>query len=195
VAHLDGRAALVTGAARGIGAAAARRLAADGAKVAVSDLREEDCAEVVQAIADDGGTAIAVGCDVRDREAVEAAVQRTVDELGSLDVLINNAGVIRDNLLFKMTDDDWDTVIDTHLKGSFLCTRAAQRHMVERKWGKIVFLSSSSALGNRGQTNYSSAKAGLQGMARTLAIELGRFNINVNAVAPGYVATAMTRAT
>ena len=195
MAGLEGRAALVTGAARGIGAAAARRLAADGAKVAVSDLREEDCAEVVQAIADDGGTAIAVGCDVRDREAVEAAVQRTVDELGSLDVLINNAGVIRDNLLFKMTDDDWDTVIDTHLKGSFLCTRAAQRHMVERRWGKIVFLSSSSALGNRGQTNYSSAKAGLQGMARTLAIELGAFNINVNAVAPGYVATAMTRAT
>ena len=104
MAGLEGRAALVTGAARGIGAAAARRLAADGAKVAVSDLREEDCAEVVQAIADDGGTAIAVGCDVRDREAVEAAVQRTVEELGSLDVLINNAGVIRDTLRRVVTE-------------------------------------------------------------------------------------------
>ena len=195
VAGLEGRAALVTGAARGIGAATARRLAADGAKVAVSDLHEDDCAETVQAIAGDGGTAVAIGCDVRDREQVDAAVARTVEELGSLDILVNNAGVIRDNLLFKMTDEDWDTVIDTHLKGSFLCTRAAQRHMVERRYGKIVFLSSASALGNRGQTNYSTAKAGVQGMARTLAIELGRFNINVNAVAPGYVETAMTRAT
>ena len=195
MAGLEGRAALVTGAARGIGAASARRLAADGAKVAVCDLREDDCAETVQAIEGDGGTAIAIGCDVRDGDQVDAAVQRTVDELGSVDILINNAGVIRDNLIFKMTDEDWETVIDTHLKGSFLCTRAAQRHMVERKWSKIVFLSSSSALGNRGQTNYSTAKAGVQGMARTLAIELGRFNINVNAVAPGYVATAMTRQT
>jgi 3-oxoacyl-[acyl-carrier protein] reductase len=195
MARLEGRAALVTGAARGIGAATARRLAADGAKVAVCDLNEDDCAETVEAISSDGGTAIGIGCDVRSREQVEAAVERTVSELGAVDILVNNAGVIRDNLIFKMSDDDWDTVIDTHLKGSFLCTRAAQKHMVERRYGKIVFLSSSSALGNRGQTNYSSAKAGLQGMARTLAIELGRFNINVNAVAPGYVSTAMTRET
>ena len=192
---LEGRAALVTGAGRGIGAATALKLAADGAKVAVSDLREEDCADTVAAIEREGGTAIGVGCDVRSREQVEAAVERTVGELGAIDILVNNAGVIRDNLIFKMSDDDWDTVIDTHLKGSFLCTRAAQAHMVERRYGKIVFLSSSSALGNRGQTNYSSAKAGVQGMARTLAIELGRFNINVNAVAPGYVSTAMTRET
>ena len=195
MARLEGRAALVTGAARGIGAATAVKLAADGAKVAVCDLREDDCAETVGAIAREGGTAIAIGCDVRSREQVEAAVERTVSELGAIDILVNNAGVIRDNLLFKMSDDDWDTVLDTHLKGSFLCTRAAQRHMVARRYGKVVLLSSSSALGNRGQTNYSSAKAGLQGMARTLAIELGRFNINVNAVAPGYVSTAMTRET
>jgi len=187
--------AVVTGSARGIGAATARRLASDGMAVAVLDLDEAACAGTVKEIADAGGRAIAVGTDVSDRAQVEAAVQRVASELGPPGVLVNNAGVIRDNLLFKMTDDDWDTVIDTHLKGSFLCTRAAQRHMVERRWGKIVFLSSSSALGNRGQTNYSSAKAGLQGMARTLAIELGAFNINVNAVAPGYVATAMTRAT
>src|SRR4051812_6894938 len=195
MARLEGRSALVTGAARGIGAATAVKLAAGGAKVAVCDLNEDDCGETVEAITSGGGTAIGIGCDVRSREQVEAAVERTVGELGAIDILVNNAGVIRDNLIFKMTDEDWDTVIDTHLKGSFLCTRAAQKHMVERRYGKIVFLSSSSALGNRGQTNYSTAKAGLQGMARTLAIELGRFNINVNAVAPGYVSTDMTRQT
>lgn len=195
MARLEGRAAFVTGAARGIGAATAERLAADGAKVAVVDLREGDCADTVDAIKSQGGTAIAVGCDVTEREQVEAAVARAADELGSLDILVNNAGVTRDNLLFKMTDEDWDKVIDTHLKGSFNCTRAAQQHMVDRRWGKIVFLSSTSALGNRGQTNYSAAKAGVQGMARTLAIELGKFNINVNAVAPGFVETDMTRAT
>jgi 3-oxoacyl-[acyl-carrier protein] reductase len=122
-------------------------------------------------------------------------VARTLSELGRLDVLVCCAGITRDNLLFKMTDEDWDSVIDTHLKGTFLCARAAQKPMVEQKFGKMVFLSSTSALGNRGQTNYSAAKAGLQGMARTLAIELGPFNINVNAVAPGFIETRMTRAT
>jgi 3-oxoacyl-[acyl-carrier protein] reductase len=128
-------------------------------------------------------------------DQVEAAAERTVSELGSLDVLVNNAGVLRDNLLFKMTDDDWDTVIDIHLKGSFLCARAAQKHMVEGRWGKIVNLSSVSALGNRGQANYSTAKAGLQGLTKTLAIELGPFGVNVNAIAPGFIDTEMTKAT
>src|SRR4029078_9119709 len=105
------------------------------------------------------------------------------------------AGIIRDNLLFRMTDDDWDAVIDTHLKGTFLTVRAAQRHMVEQRSGKVVLISSTSALGNRGQTNYSTAKAGLQGMTKTLAIELGPFNVNVNCVAPGFIATAMTQQT
>jgi 3-oxoacyl-[acyl-carrier protein] reductase len=195
VGGLDGRVAMVTGSARGIGAATARRLAADGAKVAVVDLEEASCKETVDAIAGDGGTAIAVGCDVTRRDQVEATVARVVDELGWLDVLVNNAGVLRDNLLFKMTDDDWSLVIDTHLRGSFNCAREAQKCMVERRWGKIVNLSSTSALGNRGQTNYSTAKAGLQGMTKTLAIELGPFNVNVNAVAPGFIETAMTRAT
>src|SRR2546428_2229280 len=122
-------------------------------------------------------------------------VSGVVGELGRLDVLVCCAGIIRDNLLYKMTDEDWDSVIDTHLKGTFYCARAAQKHMVEQKYGKMVFLSSTSALGNRGQTNYSTAKAGLQGMARTLAIELGPFNVNVNTVAPGFVETRMTRAT
>lgn len=193
--RLDGRVAFVTGGARGIGAATAKRLAADGAKVAVIDLEEAACTDTVEAIRAAGGHAIGVGCDVSRRDQVEAAVARTVGELGWLDVLVNNAGVIRDNLLFKMTDDDWDTVIDTHLKGSFNCARAAQKYMVERRWGKIVNLSSTSALGNRGQTNYSTAKAGLQGMTKTLAIELGPFNVNVNAVAPGFIETDMTKAT
>src|SRR3954452_23440983 len=145
MARLEGRAALVTGAARGIGAATAQRLAADGAKGAVCDLNEDDCAETMDAISSGGGTAIGIGCDVPSREQVEAAVERTVAELGAIDILVNNAGVIRDNLIFKMTDDDWDTVINTHLKGSSLCTRAAQKHMVDRRYGKVVGLSSGSA--------------------------------------------------
>ena len=182
--------ALVTGGGRGIGAATAALFAAEGARVAVSDLDEAPAREVAGPI---GGLAIA--CDVSDRWQVEAMVERTVKELGRLDALVTCAGIIRDNLLFKMSDDDWDLVIDTHLKGTFLCAQAAQKHMVEQKYGKMVFLSSTSALGNRGQANYSAAKAGLQGMARTLAIELGPFNVNVNAVAPGFVETRITRAT
>jgi len=184
------RVALVTGAGRGIGAATAQLFAKEGAKVAVSDLDEGPAKEIAGPI---GGLAIA--CDVSDRVQVERMVERTVKEFGRLDVLVTCAGIIRDNLLFKMTDDDWDAVIDTHLKGTFLCARAAQKLMVEQKYGKMVFLSSTSALGNRGQANYSAAKAGLQGMARTLAIELGAFNVNVNTVAPGFVETRMTRAT
>ena len=184
------RVAIVTGGARGIGAATAQLFASEGARVVVSDLDEAPAREVAEPI---GGLAIA--CDVSSRDAVESMVARTVQELGHLDILVTCAGIIRDNLLFKMTDEDWDAVIDTHLKGTFLCARAAQRNMVEQKSGKMVFLSSTSALGNRGQTNYAAAKAGLQGMARTLAIELGPYNINVNAVAPGFVETRMTRAT
>ena len=188
--RFDGKVALVTGAGRGIGAATAQLFAKEGAKVAVSDLDEGPAREVAGPI---GGLAIA--CNVSDRTQVESMVERTVKELGGLDILVTCAGIIRDNLLFKMTDDDWDAVIDTHLKGTFLCARAAQKQMVDKKYGKMVFLSSTSALGNRGQANYSAAKMGLQGMARTLAIELGPFNVNVNTVAPGFVETRMTRAT
>jgi 3-oxoacyl-[acyl-carrier protein] reductase len=184
------RVALVTGAGRGIGAATAQLFAQEGAKVAVSDLDEGPAQEVAGPI---GGLAIA--CDVSNRTQVESMVERTVKEFGRIDVLVTCAGIIRDNLLFKMTDEDWDAVIDTHLKGTFFCARAAQKHMVENKYGRMVFLSSTSALGNRGQANYSAAKAGLQGMARTLAIELGPYNVNVNTVAPGFVETRMTRAT
>jgi 3-oxoacyl-[acyl-carrier protein] reductase len=195
VGDLSGRVAVVTGAGRGIGAATARKLAADGARVAVVDLNEDLCRETVGAITAAGGEAMAVGCDVSNAEQVERAFERIANEWGRMDILVNNAGVTRDNLLFKMSEGDWDTVMNIHLKGSFLCSRAAQKHMVQNKYGKIVNLSSTSALGNRGQANYSAAKAGLQGFTKTLAQELGPFNINVNAVAPGFVDTEMTRAT
>jgi len=195
MSRLQDKVAIVTGAARGIGAATALRLARDGAKVGVLDLSEDACQEVVQQIHDQGGEAVAVGCDVADSQQVEESINQVVSRFGRLDILVNNAGVLRDNLLFKMSEDDWDTVMNVHLKGSFLASRAAQKHMVNQKYGKIVNTSSTSALGNRGQSNYSAAKAGLQGFTKTLAIELGPFNINVNAVAPGFIATDMTKAT
>ncbi|BCJ42693.1 3-oxoacyl-ACP reductase [Actinoplanes ianthinogenes] len=189
------RVAIVTGAARGIGEAIALKLAADGLAVAVVDLDEGACANTVTAIHDAGGTAVAVGADVSDPAQVAAAVERVVAELGPPTVLVNNAGVLRDNLLFKMSEDDWDTVMSVHLKGSFLFTKAVQKHMVDAGYGRIVSLSSTSALGNRGQANYAAAKAGLQGFVKTLAIELGKFGITANAVAPGFIVTDMTRAT
>ncbi|HTX26262.1 MAG TPA: 3-oxoacyl-ACP reductase FabG [Streptosporangiaceae bacterium] len=189
------RVAIVTGSARGIGAATARKLAADGMAVAVLDLDEAACAGTVKEIADAGGLALAVGADVSNTDQVNAAVERVATELGEPTVLVNNAGVIRDNLLFKMTDDDWDTVLAVHLRGAFLMTRAVQKYMVEQRYGRIVNLSSSSAQGNRGQVNYSAAKAGMQGFTKTLAIELGPFGVTANAVAPGFIATDMTAST
>ncbi|URN18139.1 MULTISPECIES: 3-oxoacyl-ACP reductase FabG [Streptomyces] len=189
------RVAVVTGGARGIGAATAVRLAAEGRAVAVLDLDEAACADTVAAVTAAGGTALAVGCDVSDAARVEAAVARVADELGAPTILVNNAGVLRDELLFRMSESDWDTVMDVHLKGAFLMTRACQGHMVDAGFGRIVSLSSSSALGNRGQANYSAAKAGLQGFTKTLAKELGRFGVTANAVAPGFVATEMTART
>ncbi|MFC4036258.1 3-oxoacyl-ACP reductase FabG [Streptomyces polygonati] len=189
------RVAIVTGAARGIGAATAVRLAAEGRAVAVLDLDEDACKETVETITAAGGKAIAVGADVADEERVEAAVAKVVQELGAPTVLVNNAGVLRDNLLFKMTATDWDTVLGVHLRGAFLMSRGVQKHMVDAGFGRIVNLSSSSALGNRGQANYAAAKAGLQGFTKTLAIELGKFGVTANAVAPGFIVTDMTAAT
>jgi len=187
--------AIVTGAARGIGAATAVRLASDGMAVAVLDLNEADCAATVKEIENAGGTALAVGADVTKTDQVQAAVDRVAAELGEPTVLVNNAGIIRDNLLFKMTDEDWDAVLSVHLRGAFLMTRAVQKYMTEHRWGRIVSLSSSSALGNRGQVNYSAAKAGLQGFTKTLAKELGKFGVTANSVAPGFIVTDMTAAT
>ena len=189
------RTAIVTGAARGIGAAVAKRLAGDGYRVAVLDLDESACKDTVSAIESAGGKALAVGADVSDEKSVAAAVEKVAAELGEPTVLINNAGITRDNLLFKMTVEDWDAVMNVHLRGAFLMTRAVQGYMVDAKFGRIVNLSSTSALGNRGQVNYSAAKAGMQGFTKTLAIELGKFGVTANAIAPGFIATEMTAAT
>src|SRR5688572_19698746 len=189
------RVAIVTGAARGIGAATALQLARDGFAVAVLDLDEAAAKGTVDAIEAAGGRGLAVGADVGDAEQVQAAVDRVAAELGGPTVLVNNAGVLRDNMLFKMSDSDWDIVMNVHLKGAFLMTRATQKHMIDAKWGRIVNMSSISALGNRGQANYSTAKAGLQGFTKTVAIELGKFGVTANAIAPGFIQTEMTKAT
>ncbi|WKU43775.1 3-oxoacyl-ACP reductase FabG [Streptomyces sp. VNUA116] len=189
------RVAVVTGAARGIGAETAVRLAREGRAVAVLDLDEEACAGTVERIAAEGGRAMAVGCDVTDAAQVDAAVTRIAAGLGAPLILVNNAGVTRDNLLFKMDESDWDTVMNVHLRGAFLMSRACQKHMVDAGFGRIVNLSSSSALGNRGQANYAAAKAGVQGFTKSLAKELGKFGITANSVAPGFIATDMTAAT
>ena len=192
----EGRVALITGGARGIGAATAERLAEDGAAIAIADLDGAGAEATAKEIAAGYKVpAIGLKCDVSQAAEVDRTVAQIAERLGSLDILVNNAGITRDNLIHKMTDEDWDLVAAVHLKGAFLCSRAAQREMVKRGWGRIVNLSSVSALGNRGQTNYSTAKAGLQGMARTLAVELGRYGITVNAVAPGFIDTEMTRQT
>jgi len=189
------RVAIVTGAARGIGAAVARRLAADGFAVGLIDLSADSCAEVAASIAQAGGRAYAIGVDVSDEAAVIDGVEAIARELGPPAVLINNAGIIRDNALFRMSASDWDSVMGVHLRGAFLMSRAAQAHMTKSGWGRIINMSSVSALGNRGQANYAAAKAGLQGFTKTLAIELGRFGITANCIAPGYIDTDMLRET
>lgn len=189
------RTAVVTGAARGIGKAVAIRFAQDGNKVAVVDLDEAACQGTVDEITAAGGQAIAVGADVSNEEQVTAAFERIAAELGAPTILVNNAGIIRDNMLFKMTTDDWDAVMGVHLRGAFLMTKACQTYMTQEKYGRIVNLSSTSALGNRGQANYSAAKAGMQGFTKTLAIELGKFGVTANAIAPGFIQTEMTAAT
>ncbi len=193
--RLDGRVAFVTGAGRGIGAGTALRLAEDGARVALADLDTSGCEQVASEIRALGSEALVLECNVADAELVKRSIDATAEQFGRLDILVNNAGVIRDNMLYKMTDEDWETVMNVHLRGAFLCSRAAQKHMVQNKYGRVISLSSTSALGNRGQANYSAAKAGLQGFTKTLAIELGQFGITANAIAPGYIDTEMTRAT
>jgi 3-oxoacyl-[acyl-carrier protein] reductase len=188
--RFDGRVAIITGAAQGIGAGTAKRFADEGAAVAVLDINEERAQETAAGLG--AGKALGVACNVADSASVEAAVGRVVEELGGLHILVNNAGITRDNLLFKLSEDDWDSVMNVHLKGAFLMCKAAQKTFVEQKYGKILNLSSISALGNRGQANYSAAKAGVQGFTRTLALELGPFGVNVNAIAPGFIATEMT---
>jgi len=193
--RLKNRVAFVTGAGRGIGRATARRLAQEGASVCLADMNAALLEQTVAELRGEGLSVSAAPLDVTKVDQVEAAIGAAAERYGRLDILVNNAGILRDNLLFKMTDDDWRQVMDTHLTGTFLCSRAAQKVMVGQKYGRIINLSSTSALGNRGQTNYSAAKAGLQGLTKTLAIELGKFGITCNAVAPGFIETDMTRAT
>jgi 3-oxoacyl-[acyl-carrier protein] reductase len=195
MAGVQDRVALVTGGAQGIGAEVARRLASDGAKVGVLDLNADAANAVAAEITAAGGAAIGLAADVSKRDQVQAAVDAVAGEYGGLHILVNNAGVLRDNLLFKMTDDDWTMVMEVHLRGAFLASQIAQKHMVDARYGRIVSMSSTSALGNRGQANYSTAKAGLQGLTKTLAIELGPFGVTANAIAPGFIETAMTKAT
>jgi 3-oxoacyl-[acyl-carrier protein] reductase len=191
--RFDGRVAIVTGSARGIGAGIAKRFAEEGASVAVLDLDEGQAADTAKDLPVTGdATAIGIGCNVTDGASVEAAVARVIDELGGVHILVNNAGITRDNLLFKLSEDDWDSVMNVHLKGAFLMSKAVQKTFVDQKYGKILGLSSVSANGNRGQANYSAAKAGVQGFTRTLALELGKFGVNANAIAPGFIATEMT---
>lgn len=190
-----GKVAVVSGAGRGIGAAIARRLAADGYGVGVLDLDEHQGTDTVAEIERAGGLACALGADVADEQSVDSAIVRLTSTLGAPTVVVNNAGITRDALLHKMTPSDWDEVIRVHLRGAFVLTRAVRQHMVDAGWGRIVTMSSASALGNNGQANYSAAKAGLQGFTKTAAIELGRFGITANAVAPGFIATRMTEDT
>ena len=191
--RFDNKTAVVTGAARGIGLATARRLASEGASVAVLDVDADAAGMAAASI--DGGRAVGLACDVTKTDSVNAALESIVEQLGGVHVVVNNAGVTRDNLLFKMTDEDWDLVLSVHLRGAFVVSRAAQAYFVEQSYGRIVNLSSASALGNVGQANYAAAKMGVQGFTRTLALELGRFNVTVNAVAPGFIVTDMTDAT
>ncbi|WRP04706.1 3-oxoacyl-ACP reductase FabG [Rossellomorea aquimaris] len=188
-----GKVALVTGGSRGIGKAITKLFALEGARVAILDVNEKALLEVSEELSEyELYTKVA---NVVESLEVEEAINEVFETFGSVDIVVNNAGVIRDNLLFKMTDTDWQTVMDVHLKGSFNVAKAAQGYMVKNGYGRIINISSTSALGNRGQANYATAKAGLQGLTKTLAIELGPLGITTNAVAPGFIETEMTRET
>lgn len=190
---LDGRVAVVTGAGGGIGSAISRRFAEDGGSLVCTDMNFESAEVTAKGIREDGGTAIAVQHDVTRRDSWETVVARTHEEFGSLDIVVNNAGFVRDRSLLKMTDDEWQAVIDVHLRGCFLGCQHGVASMKERGWGRIVNISSTAAFGWFGQTNYSAAKAGVIGITKTVALEGARYGVNVNAIAPGSVDTPMLR--
>lgn len=193
--RFTGKTAFVTGGSRGIGKGITEQFAQEGAQVAIVDIDEEALQETANDFERKGYDVYTKKADIVHADEIETAMKEVVEKFGSLDILVNNAGVIRDHMLFKMTDEDWQQVMDVHLKGTFNAARAAQKYMVENQFGRIINISSTSALGNRGQANYATAKAGLQGFTKTLAIELGKFGITANAVAPGFIETEMTKAT
>jgi 3-oxoacyl-[acyl-carrier protein] reductase len=185
--------AVVTGGGRGIGRAIALRLAQEGANIAVLDINEDNARETAEMIRALGRQAVAIATDVSDSEAVQAAIARTIETLGDLHILINNAGITRDMLIIKMKDEDWKKVIDTNLTSAFRCSKAAVKHMIRKRYGRIVNMASVVGLaGQAGQTNYSASKAGLIGFTKSLAKEAGSRGITVNAVAPGFIPTALT---
>ncbi|WP_283152909.1 3-oxoacyl-ACP reductase FabG [Guptibacillus hwajinpoensis] len=193
--RLEGRVAYITGGSRGIGASIAEKFADEGAKVYLADVNEEALSTTRKKLEEKGFSVMTGVVDVTQREQVESSMKEAAEAYGSIDILVNNAGVIRDNLLFKMSDEDWMTVMQVHLTGSFYASRAAQKYMVDQGYGRIISLSSTSALGNRGQTNYAAAKAGIQGLTKTLSLELGKYGITANAIAPGFIESDMTKAT
>ena len=192
---LDGKVAIVTGGRGLYGGSISTGLCEMGATVVIASRNGAACDEYARGLRDQGYQAIGLSLDLSSDDSIKALVKEVIDRYGKIDILVNNAGIIRDNLLFKITDDDWQQVMDVHLKGAFNSARAAQKYMVEQKYGRIITISSTSALGNRGQSNYSAAKAGLQGLTKTLAVELGKFGITANSVAPGFIETEMTKAT
>lgn len=194
MSKLAGKTAVITGASRGIGAEIARKFAAEGAKIVVNYSGSKEKAEaVVEEIQKNGGEAIAVKADVADSDAVKAMIDETMKAFGSVDILINNAGITRDNLMMRMKDDEWDDVINTNLKGVFVCTKAVTRQMMKQRSGRIVNIASIvGVMGNAGQANYVAAKAGVIGLTKTTARELASRGITANAVAPGFITTEMT---
>lgn len=191
---LSGQVAIVTGASQGLGRAMACELARNGAKVACVARNADKLADVVAAITEAGGEALALACDVKDRVSVDKLVEDVIDQWGKLEIMVNNAGITRDTLLPRMSDEEWDDVINTNLRGAFLFSRAASRVMMRARYGRIINISSVSGLiGNSGQTNYSASKAGLIGMTRSLSRELAGRKVTINAVAPGFIETEMTQ--
>ncbi|MFC1474721.1 SDR family NAD(P)-dependent oxidoreductase [bacterium] len=191
--RFQGKVAVVTGSGQGIGKGVARRFASEGAKLAIVDMNADGAGEIAELIKSEGGEAIPVQCDVSNFEQVQAMAEKVIEAFGTVDILVNNAGLIRDGQVKNMSEEMWDLVLNVNTKGSFLCVKALSPTMIENRYGKIINISSRAAMGNFGQANYSAAKGANISLTRTLALEFGRFNINCNCIAPGYIDTPLMR--